>query len=620
MAKSINTLLKKKTWTGIEVGKLIMAGLVYDINHRHDAGYKPLFTQEELDMLESNLQNDRQFTAYAVYADLYHGLVEAYNSGEAFIQQFNNGYYRYIFNLTSMQQAEEAYSNSLLAPFVVSQTQYDRYKEEAKAKKVDYAESFASILFSIITSTLFVGEITKDITAAIVATKKEPATNSRILATYNRDIGHGYYTLPNGLRSDQCTEEEWEQAKEKVLYKKYLQAVDTSKGTPDIDTAKIEWTISQTSKLYQLFFEGAEGIRELYKSETGKELPEDLQEDKLCRAMELIALAAKNDARAENVKQDKYTDFLLDFLEIAEKWLYYEETPELTKYDLLVDCLERYSGALAEDIPEEEQLKEFIADYPEVFETIKAYIIKHIPAFKGIEPENYCEPAITWQELSDLGFLDYRELLEVTEMDIQQLFTREDTPELAAEDYAKRSRIMYGGIAIVQNPAKHMLESNGDYADNSNYLFNTAQSLETLLRREDKQKELLAMRGNLFIPAIKYLYAFNALIDILSIQYEVPELEEIKKNVELPEGQIDAYNQLVTILYLNVEGTPEMKANKREAIKRVFSQIDIESLKPTAEAIEKVTEELQELGLSKKTREKVRKLDSYIDILMGKEE
>ena len=620
MAKSINTLLKKKTWTGVEVGKLIMAGLVYDINHRHDADYKPLFTQEELDILETNLTNDRQFTAYAVYADLYHGLVEAYNSGEAFIQQFHNGYHRYIYDLTTRQMSEEAYSNSLLTPLVVSQTQYDRYKEQARQKKADYAESFGSLVFQVITNTLFTGEVTEKITKAIEATKEQPATNKRILDNYNRDTGNGYYTLSNGLRNDQCTEEEWQEAKDSIIYKKCLQVIGKTDSSPDIEEAKAIWVMQQARKIYQLYFDGVEGIRKLYKNETGKDLPEDFEEEKLLNAMELIAFATRNDRRADGVKQNRYTDFLLDILEMAENWVYYEETPELSKYDVLIDCLERYSGAYAEDIPEEEQLKEFIEDYPELFKVIKSYITSHIPAFKGITPENYCEYCITWQELADLNFMGYKDLLEATDMDIQQLFTEEATPEQAEEEYKKRSRIMYGGLAIVQNPAPHMLDSNGDYKDNNSLLLNMVQSLEFLAQSEEKKTEIARMRDYLFIPALKYLYAFNALVDILSVQFDVPELVEVKKKLTTPEGQLDAYNQLVTILYISVEGNPETKANKRAVIKEVFKQIDIDSLKPTQEAIDKVAEELQELGLSKKTREKVRKLDGYINILMGKEE
>ena len=52
MAKSINSLLKKKKWSGAEVGKAVISTFIYDTKHHTDADYKPLFTQEELELME----------------------------------------------------------------------------------------------------------------------------------------------------------------------------------------------------------------------------------------------------------------------------------------------------------------------------------------------------------------------------------------------------------------------------------------------------------------------------------------------------------------------------------------------------------------------------------------
>ena len=47
MAKSIDSLLKKKGWSGEEVGKALIASVIHDVKHRGEPDFKPLFSQSD---------------------------------------------------------------------------------------------------------------------------------------------------------------------------------------------------------------------------------------------------------------------------------------------------------------------------------------------------------------------------------------------------------------------------------------------------------------------------------------------------------------------------------------------------------------------------------------------
>lgn len=81
------------------------------------------------------------------------------------------------------------------------------------------------------------------------------------------------------------------------------------------------------------------------------------------------------------------------------------------------------------------------------------------------------------------------------------------------------------------------------------------------------------------------------------------------------ESQLDALNSQLYMLYGDVYGTDADKERKRGIIKEVFQPIDYEALKPTEEAVEAVTAELDRLGFSTEARKKLKKFDALIERL-----
>lgn len=201
MALNIKALLNKKGWTGEEVGRALMASLVYDFENLGKPNKKPLFTQAELEQMERSL-TDSDFTAYGVYRYVYSATVDFYNRSEAYQQQFYHGYYRYFMHLRECMEADHELSKAESLPLILTQEQYSRYSAEVLKAYQSNKKSFTDVIFDLLDFYLEEdNKAPKAIADALEATKSQPVTNSRILENYNEDTGNGYYILPNGSRS-----------------------------------------------------------------------------------------------------------------------------------------------------------------------------------------------------------------------------------------------------------------------------------------------------------------------------------------------------------------------------------------------------------------------------------
>ena len=78
---NIDKLLKKRGWTGEEVGKALIASLLNDIRYQGQE-HELLFTQADFDKMESSLSTDRDYLASGVYRDIYSSIVDTYNRGD----------------------------------------------------------------------------------------------------------------------------------------------------------------------------------------------------------------------------------------------------------------------------------------------------------------------------------------------------------------------------------------------------------------------------------------------------------------------------------------------------------------------------------------------------------
>lgn len=613
MANNLKSLLAKKGWTGEEVGKALIASLLNDIKQLGQGEKTPLFSQADFEKMESSLSTDRDYLAYGVYRDIYNSIVDTYNRGLGLYQQFYNGYYRYIMHLRGAMKADHALKKAENYPLIMTESQYKRLEAEAVQTLKGYKESYYSLLFYILEKFLDAGdEAPEPIRTAIEATKEIPAEKITFSRSYNEQMGEGYYSLPDGRRSDQMTSEEWQKALEELYLSTHKLIINGRPATAE-ETIKHD-DGNRLLKGWELFFKGAKAIREFVLERTGKEL--DGTDEEIEEALNDIILndtidyvgKARYNPNAEKIAE------ALGFSTPTE-WHTYEELPEgLTAYDLLdlITDSSRY-----EETDKKKHLKAFKTEYKELYTALNAYIEENVPKARGLKPNQLYKDIVSWGELADAGIIGYSSLIQPDDREIVQIWTEgEDT----TENKSKRLRTGLRGIAILRNPASYQTDENGDYIEKKSPL-PFFLSLYTLEGDGDKIAEINSYIDNLIYPALSYLYAFNSLMGIIGKVYDLPELEEVARyDTRLFESKMSGFNGMLYFFYHDVYGNEEEKQRKRAIIKEIFRPLEADTLKPSQEAIEEVTAELTKLGFSSDARKKLRYLDAFIDRLMNSRE
>lgn len=620
MARKIDSLLNKKGWTGVEVGKALVASIIHDIRHQSEPDYKPLFSQSDFDKMESSLNTERDYLAYGVYRDLYSGLIDAYNRGQGQHQQFYNGYYRYAMHLKDCTVAEQTLQTAELTPYVMTQEQYNKLKEQRETTLKGFTESFSRLLFTLLSHIMSNPEdAPEDIRTAIEATKKEAVTNERILSTYCEVYGMGYYQLPDGTRSDNLEGEEWREKLKEEYLKTHKLRINGKQAS--FEDTILHYNTERRLKGYELFFTGIDAVKALYEDHTGETLPPE-DEVGIMKALESL-LNLRDDENPVEKNTVPLHPAVLQIKDIVEgemlgsgaEWHYYKEAPaELTKYDIIAESLRFYDGEESED--REPQLKEFKADYPALYKALEAYIKELVPQARDLKPTQYSKEFITWGELAELKVGRYPAYCIADDVtDILEALA--ETDEDTTENLLKRKRLMFNGIVIAQAPNAYQLNERGEYIDNIKHIlgFSSVFSIDSIGKSESIREDIQAFRDNLFLPALQYLYAFNALVKILGAIYDLDELGEVEISTERFESQLEALNNQLYMLYGDVYGTDADKERKRDIIKEVFQPINLDELKPTAEAIETVTAELDRLGFSTEARKNLKKFDALIERL-----
>ena len=590
----LKNLLKKKGWTGEEVGKLLIASMLNDIKQQGQQNKEPLFSQSDFEQMESSLTSDRDYLTYGVYRDLYSSIIDSFNRGQGLYQQFFNGFFRLFAKFREVENADNAQKSIDNTPLIMTESQYKRLEAEAVKTLSGYKDSFCALMFHCLDNFLeadeaYIKEEAPAIWEALEATKKIPATGNRFLPLYNETYGEGYYSLPDGRRSDQMTGEEWQ----KTLEEEFL-----------------KYNQNRLIKSYELYFKGAKAIRAELLERTGK--APDLTDEELEEALEdtigYVGRAGFN-PNAEQIAK------ALDFSTPTE-WHTYEEPPEgLTLYDLLELYPEEFRGAFEAD--EKEALKHFKKDAPALYDALKAYIESKVPQARGLKPNQLHKDIITWGELAETGLIGYEGLITPTDNQIIEISTEgQDT----TESKSKRLRTGLNGIAILKHPAPFQMDEQGDYIEQKSPLL-FFQSLYTLEGDGEKIAELQGYIDTLINPALGYLYAFNTLMEIIGKVYDLPELAEVAYyDTSLFESKMRGFNGMLYIFYHDVYGNEAEKQHKRAIIKEAFRPLETETLKPSQEAIEEITAELTKLGFSSEARKKLKYLDAFIDRLMNSRE
>lgn len=597
MVRKINTLLNKKTWRGDELGKLLMSSLIHDVKQvRENKEPTPLFSQSDFEALEQSLKTSTDYTAYGIYTDLYASIIDNYNRSQSQFQQFLQSYHRLVHYFSGVQKAENAELRLINQPYIFTEKQYNDLKEIEQSTLNNIKISYIKLFFNILEDAINNPETSdKKLVDAIAKYKDIPETNKANIQLYFDIYKPSYSILPNGKRSDKLTPEEWQEEEEKQILDKFKLIINGKPASKE-KTLK-EYRYNQRIEQASIVFNGVNGIRNKVKEKTGKDLDiSDKDIEKAINSYELFNRLYAHIYPAEQAILD-----ILEYPPVKTQKLYDIEELEITKLDTLEAFISNVNYNLKESIKALQAVEE---NYSDLYKIIKDYIEEVLPETKKITKKQLDTPIFTWKELSEVIPLYKR----YTTVDYNGII---DTYKKSTKEWTKHRK----GIAIIKDYTPDQVDDKGYYIEPKSPLI-YASTLENIIKDNDTLENIKDLLTYLIEPTITYLYAFNTLLDIFQNVYKIEDLDILKADTDHIERCTEAYNSSIYFFYMTIKGnSKEEKENKRAIIKSVFSEIKPEEYKPTKEAIDKVTKEIDALGLSPKAKKQYRYLDKFINAL-----
>ena len=145
---------------------------------------------------------------------------------------------------------------------------------------------------------------------------------------------------------------------------------------------------------------------------------------------------------------------------------------------------------------------------------------------------------------------------------------------------------IFNGVAILSDPPtayqKATTYKKGIYEPIP--FENTFISFKDLIERSEVCSIVTSAYESLG-NAVRMIYAYNALCEILLDLFDIPFLQVIYEDIGFLEHQIKSINRMIYVLYITPPGSPAMQKQAREAMKEYLRPIDVETFKPSKEKI-----------------------------------
>lgn len=564
----IKRLLKKKGWTGRELGILELSNMAIMFRQALEGKEpQPIVDQARFRTMINGITDRQQGKVYNGYISIHEWLSIRYNVAQTQLQQAQLQYRTLVGYITDATLAEDVYRYIEQLPAIMTEKQY-RDAREAGLKKWLYDEdgtergdSLAALIergISFYTKQLQTNPAKPNPLKAI--RKKyiaEPVKSKLILEGYNEVMGEGYYTIEDGSgrRSDTMTAEEWQEAIITPAMKQALRDMKTADGSGTEYTQQIA-----TRRL-------------------------------LDRAKVIFEGGTEADADEAQQKKDSERG-----LATPVKWHYYEEAPaDLTKWDIVEAGLMGFYGGLfcGMDVSEGEylaELEDFLTEFRELADAIIADIEKlYLTGKKQLQPlpvkghkplkdianlplEDWSSTVFSWGDLYKLDVYGFK-----------------DEAEEDSTVFDGNGRALRNGIAIlrdVSSPlyARHV-DEKGYYIEPSIRHKLSNFTLEAFFPEAEDYAdnvEIVEDARQVLKASYYHLKGYNLALDMIARYYDVPELTVFKMPIDGIEDKIEAFNNLVPLLYKRIKDLyyedKELKERKLQVLKDLFQPIDYEAL------------------------------------------
>lgn len=573
MARDIKTLLsKKKTWTGEEVARASIASWLYECEQAKDGilDTKPLFTDAELRSHLNSITDPAEGKRYNNLISIREWASRAYLSALA-QEQVCQCYFEKLFNrITNIEAVEDTYRYLSELPTIMTEKQYKELVE-AKTEEALHpdGEQIGFCLFNLLQEALdyYVKELQakpRDKKNPLQPLKKklekELVTDPHILKKYNKVMGNGYYTLPDGRKSKDMSTEEWEEAVSPVLY-----AIEHNEELTDLERKQLRTDIAQKRIL----------------------------------AQEELVFSGMTDEEAQKVRME--ADYKEGFFTKCE-WHEDEETPaDLNKWEVLEtgDLGEYYPSLYGEEGTEEEDIEAFRKEFPEVV----ASLLKNMQDRYSLDTVSLIEaPVSKWLEW---GILYWEDLYKADFYGFRKTYIDTDT-----NYFDKNKRALFNGVAILRpnnivNKSR-CIDEDGNYTPPA--LPNTfvELSIEALFTDSEyyaSASESIMLEREYLLDSYYYLNGYNKAIDIIIEQFNLPDFEIVKARTGFLKERIDALNGLFLMAYRKVRNIDyedeELKEKKLEALRNFFYKLDYEKETPPEDKVEYATRLIKDFSAFK---------------------
>ena len=578
MPMDIKRLLSKKGWTGEETGRALILNLINEYRQSMEGSRdpKPLFPREKItEMLHGFRASRADIEAYNRFINLQNWIMQYQAVANANLQRFNSCFNEFVSIHNAAESAENEYRYIERLPRIITAKQYEELKarriEETLDLEGDGTDAIGDSVFSLIIRAVeyYALELEEKPKAAnpLKAIKKrysaKAVENRAYILGYNKEMGEGYYILPDGTRSDEADRETW---KARRLH-----------YSPDMQRLQAEAKEGYTGQPGSLSFERM--TKEARAAHMGEPKPEEWRS--------------------------------------ATTWHTYEEAPEgLTKWELIRADAEG-DAYFSEYIPaltgEEITPEAFIADaeafkkeFPELVEAIfkaldaMGYTYGEEGAEKPLSsiPVSEWETTVfTWRELYNASFPGFRAWVESD-----------------SNIFEGDNRALLNGIAVLRpsdvyrNPNDKRyysaaIDENGDFKEpEGQALFSHMFGLDAYTPANpesgDNIDKVERNRATLE-ESLRFVVGYDVALELIAEEIGIPDFTIFKAYGARCLERVKALNGLFDLLYTNIEEIDyrdkERKAAKLQALRDVFYPIDVDALTVSEERKKKAAQMLEGL-------------------------
>ena len=551
MAKTLKGILNKTRWTGKEVGLAIL--------YRQELGKQgkqDIVTDDLIAEMTASLISDHEREICNTYIDTNNFLNDTarlfrgtYNS------QVRNGFAELTQALGDLFAENLNIKRECSRPLTITENAYNVLKSTARGLQNCKAYSFYDIFCC--TLSYFIGkckaggaeELPDSIIDAIREGAELEVKNPRAIKCYLKKLG----LLDNANSSADMT------FKEKQAY-----IISLTGASPENVKAELK-----------------QRVKEYYKGDTAA-----LMEFIDVSYNDSISPALYNELDADELTEEIYKAYIDQTAAELSAFESVDEKPH--RMDALYKCLEIYTDECKDGTPERQRLKEFKADYPELYQATAAYMAEYRPELAELKPNQLFKGLLYLDDLQE--YPPHKVIFDRNEL--AGIFK-----DVTLTDYILHRQALNGTALLSIGAYSDKLNEQSDgllLPDLGITGYYKTTYKEIAKRSSYEFKKLSAYRYNID-TGLAHLYAYKRYLQVLFEVLDIGFFNTAYPDTDALEELARQYNHILYHVYADIRNTKAETLKRRKIIKEALQPIDPSKYLPSEEALEKEREHIKAL-------------------------